>query len=115
MNVKDQYISKESISAKDADWQIVKLSTHPKHFYEINRFEFNSRLEIETNGQCHILNLVEGTKIRVITGERELSIHYAETFVIPAAKKYVLINMGKKRAKVIQSNVKANFCDTRFR
>ena len=114
--VPDQYISKESISAKDADWQIVKLSTHPKHFYEINRFEFNSRLEIETNGQCHILNLVEGTKIRVITGERELSIHYAETFVIPAAtQKYVLINMGKKRAKVIQSNVKANFCDTRFR
>ena len=70
---------------------------------------------MQTNNQCHILNLVEGTKIKVVTGNRSMIIHYAETFVIPAnTKNYTLINLGDTEAKVIQSNVKPNFCSTRF-
>ena len=42
-------------------------------------------------------------------------IHYAETFVIPAnAKKYTIKNLGNEQAKVIQSNVKPEFCGTKF-
>tara|TARA_R110002096_G_scaffold436058_1_gene666578 strand:- start:13135 stop:15816 length:2682 start_codon:yes stop_codon:yes gene_type:complete len=113
--VKDEYISKESIIDKGNDWQTVQLSTHPKHFYEIFRFEFHNEMYMQTNNQCHILNLVEGTKIKVVTGNRSMIIHYAETFVIPAnTKNYTLINLGDTEAKVIQSNVKPNFCSTRF-
>lgn len=91
------------------------VNAHPKHFYEIHRFEFDSLMEIFTNGQCHILNLVEGTKIKVVTGNRELVVQYAETFVIPSAtEKYTLVNLGGQRDKVIQSNVKPSFCAIRF-
>jgi predicted NBD/HSP70 family sugar kinase/mannose-6-phosphate isomerase class I len=114
-SVIENYISNQSILKSGNDWQTVKLSTHPKHFYEIHRFEFDSNMEISTNGQCHILNLVEGTKISVITGDRELVINYGETFVIPSATdNYTLVNKGGQRAKVIQANVKPSFCDTKF-
>lgn len=114
-SVKDEYISKESIIDSGSDFKTIRLSMHPKHFYEIFRFEFDNKMQIQTNNQCHILNLVEGYKIKVITGDRSIIIYYAETFVIPAnAKSYTMINLGDTEAKVIQSNVKPEFCDTRF-
>jgi len=112
-SVKEDYISKETIVKSTEVGKILKLSTHPKHFYEIFRFEFRNSMVVNTNNQCHILNLVEGAKIKVITGERSMIIQYAETFVIPSdAKTYTLINLGDTDAKVIQSNVKSEFCNT---
>ncbi|MDC0635246.1 ROK family protein [Flavobacteriaceae bacterium] len=113
--VKDEYFSKESIIDSGEDYKALQLSTHPKHFYEIFRYEFHNKMEVKTNNQCHILNLVEGSKIKVIAGDRSMVIKYAETFVIPAkAESYTIINLGDTEAKVIQSNVKPEFCNTRF-
>ena len=67
------------------------------------------------NNQCHILNLVEGNKIQVVTNDRTMDIHYAETFVVPAAVgAYKILNLGGEEAKVIQSNVKPEFCKIGF-
>ena len=71
-----------------------------------------NNLDVETKGQCHILNLVEGSKIRVITGNRNMIVHYAETFIVPSkAKNYQLINLGEKEVKVVQSFVKPEYCN----
>jgi predicted NBD/HSP70 family sugar kinase/mannose-6-phosphate isomerase class I len=114
-NVETDYISKETTIDENKNHRTKRLSTHPKHFYEVFRFEFKDNIEVATNNQCHILNLVEGSKIKVITGNKSMVIQYAETFVVPAnAKKYTLINLGETGAKVIQSNVKPEFCSTRF-
>ncbi len=113
--VVDEYISKERVLEKGDDWQTLLLPTHQKHFYEIHRFEFSNRIEVKTKNQCHILNLVEGSQIKIITGQRSIIINFAETFVVPsAAGEYTMINLGNEIAKVIQSNVKPDFCDTRF-
>ena len=114
-SVTKDYVSKETIVDSGNNWQTLRLSTHPKHFYEVFRYEFHDTMEVNTNNQCHILNLVEGSKIKVITGDRSMIIQFAETFVIPSgAKTYTIINLGDTKAKVIQSNVKPEFCDTRF-
>ncbi|WP_411031237.1 ROK family protein [Spongiimicrobium sp. 3-5] len=113
--VKEEYISKESSVASGRDWEILKLNTHAKHFYEVHRFEFQDTMEIKTHNQCHILNLVEGSKIKVVTGDRTIIIHFAETFVVPAdTRTYTIQNLGDNKAKVIQSNVKPEFCSTGF-
>ncbi|MDN3493533.1 ROK family protein [Winogradskyella bathintestinalis] len=113
--VQEEYISKETIIDEGIGYKTKRLSMHSKHFYELFRFEFNDEIEINTNNQCHILNLVEGSKIKVITGEKSMIIQYAETFVIPAkTKQYKMINLGSSEAKVIQSNVKNEFCSTRL-
>ncbi len=113
--VKEAYISTETILESSHHGKIKRLSTHPDHFYEVFRYEFYESIEVNTNNQCHILNLVEGSKIEVITGNRSMIIHYAETFIIPSdAKKYKLRNLGTLEAKVIKSNVKPEFCSTMF-
>lgn len=109
--VKDTLIAKQSIIKQGDDWQVINLMTHPDHFYAIHRFEFDTVIEGHTNGQCHILSLVEGDLILVRTGQMEQVIHYAETFIIPAdAVQYQIINKGKGRAKVLTAFVKDECC-----
>ena len=70
-------------------------------------------MSVSTNGQCHILNLVEGTKINVMANGRSMDVHYAETFVVPAAAgSYTIKNLGTGTAKVVQSNVKPEISKT---
>jgi mannose-6-phosphate isomerase class I len=105
--VREDYISKQKITSKGEGWKIVNLSTHPKHFYEIYRLEFMDTITVENEGQCHILSLVEGQQVEVVTNDRNMIVNYAETFVVPAAsKKYTLINLGKTEVKVIEAHVK---------
>ncbi|MDP9076161.1 MAG: class I mannose-6-phosphate isomerase [Bacteroidota bacterium] len=100
-------ISEQSPVALGSDWSIISLPTHSEHFYAIQRFEFDTEIEAETNGQCHILNLVEGDCIIVRTGEVEQLVYFAETFIIPAgAKTYSMRNAGAVKAKVICAFVK---------
>jgi mannose-6-phosphate isomerase class I len=109
--VTETLISKQTTLKKGHDWEIINLSTHPEHFYAIERFEFDTEITEDTNNQCHVLSLVEGESIAVITNDREQVIHYAETFIIPAAaKSYTLKNTGKTRAKVIKAFVKDECC-----
>jgi mannose-6-phosphate isomerase class I len=109
--VVDTLISKQSILKKGNDWQLINLSTHPDHFYAVERFEFDTIIEEYTNNQCHVLSLVEGESITVTTNGLQQVIHYAETFIIPAdAVKYTLTNTGKNKAKVIKAFVKDECC-----
>jgi mannose-6-phosphate isomerase class I len=109
--VKQELLSRQEVIKQGIDWQLVSLPTHPEHFYAIHRIEFDSTVEIATEGQCHILSLVEGIEITVRTGILEQPIHYAETFVVPAAAgSYVLMNQGKSHAKVVKAFVKDEHC-----
>src|SRR5690606_32826204 len=76
--------------------------------YDIHRYEFASEIDVETEGTCHILMLVEGSKIGLKTENGAFAeFNYAETFIIPAgAKRYQLINSTNKPAKVIKAFLK---------
>jgi mannose-6-phosphate isomerase class I len=102
------FISKPRVIDEGADWRIVHLQTHPDHFYDVRRFEFDEVVEIRTDGDCHVMSLVEGTSITLETasGARR-RFNYAETFVVPAAAgSYRLINESERRAMVVQAFVK---------
>jgi mannose-6-phosphate isomerase class I len=104
----DELISKPVVIDKGPYWELVHVPTHAQHFYDIHRIEFDFQVTIETNNVCHILMLVEGTSIKVLTADgTTLDFQYAETFVIPAAaKSYTLINTSGGKAKVVKAFVK---------
>ena len=108
--VADELISKPVVIESGNDWQLVHLPTHPNHFYDVHRIEFDNEVLIHTNDSCHILMLVEGSSIRVHTADgAEHIFYYAETFVIPAAAKaYRISNQGEGRAKVVKAFIKDN-------
>lgn len=106
--VKKELISEPRMVSKGSDWVLYELPTHEKHSYRVNRYHFHSEIIIETKGKCHVLNLVEGTAITV-RSEYGLNgrIHYAETFVVPAAaKSYTITNHSEMEAKVVLAFMK---------
>ncbi len=76
----------------------------------ICRYEFKDTVEIETQGQCHLLILVEGTSIALCVNGDGQTLHYAKTFTVPAAGNYRLKNKGAATAKVIVSFVNEEAC-----
>ncbi|MBC8152483.1 MAG: ROK family protein [Bacteroidetes bacterium] len=91
----------------DSAGRVVHLPTHPEHFYDVHRLEFDEAMTIRTDGQCHVLSLVAGQSVAVETDGGRSIFQYAETFVIPAAvPTYRLTNLGSAPVKVIKAFVK---------
>ncbi len=103
-----ELISKPILLESGDGWRVFRLPTHPDHFYDIQRLEFQDYFEARTENTCHVLCLVEGTSIILETaGGLRQQFHYAETFVIPAAAvSYRLRNEGSKLAKVVRAFVR---------
>jgi len=110
--VPDTLIAQPATNVIDEQSCVVHLPTHPEHFYDIYRYEFDDRVDILTKGQCHILMLVEGETIELTTADGSQQLfHFVETFAVPAAaKSYTLRNIGNSKAKVIVAFVKDEAC-----
>jgi len=106
--VQAELISHPVVLAEGADWRIIHLPTHPDHFYDVRRLEFSGSIDITTDGDCHVMSLVEGQSIVLETsGGLRQRFNYAETFVVPAAATaYRLVNEGGGIARVVQAYVK---------
>lgn len=106
--VATELISKPASIQQGIDWEVIHLPTHAEHFYDVHRLEFDTELVVETGGSCHVLMLVEGSKVTVLNGNKQATAFcYAETFVIPAAaQQYTLVNKGEGRARVIKAFIK---------
>ena len=105
--VREELVSKPVV-LEAGDVQIELLPTHEQHFYAIHRISFLRRAVIRTEGQCHLLMLVEGRSITVKTKRgSQYHVHYAETFVLPAAaEEYELINHYEEPVKLIKAFIK---------
>ena len=106
--VKKELIAHPVLLRKGDDWQVFHLQTHPNHFYDVQRWEFNTSVEVSTDGSCHVLSLTDGESVILETaGGQQALFNYAETFVIPAAAgSYTMKNNGKNPAKVVLTFLK---------
>jgi hypothetical protein len=106
--VRAELISQPALLAEGVNWRIIHLPTHPDHFYDVRRLEFSESMELATDGDCHVMSLVEGQSIVLETADgMRQRFNYAETFVVPAAAtRYRLVNEGGGMARVVQAYVK---------
>lgn len=106
--VEQELIATPYVLDEGDNWSVYHLPTHRDHYYDVHRIEFEGEVTVDTENTCHLLMLVEGTSIKVVSGDgvaREY--YYAETFIIPAeATPYTLQNKGSGSAKVIKAFLK---------
>lgn len=103
-----EFVSRPRQLDAGKDWKLLHLPTHPRHFYDVHRFEFSSQVSASTQGACHVLNLVEGESVAIETaGGMRQRFSYAETFVVPAAAgSYRLISENGQQLKVVKCFIK---------
>ena len=98
--------------AEGQGWKVIHMPTHPVHFYDVHRLDFDEVIEVNSENNAHILMLVEGDHLFLETGQgMRQRFNYAETFVVPAAaERYRLVNGGKGSVKVVKAFVKPEAC-----
>jgi mannose-6-phosphate isomerase class I len=105
--VKRELISRPQVTASGQGWQRIHQPTHRHHFYDVERYEFSTGVEVRTQGSCQVMSLVEGQSVLLESGGRRQRFHFAETFVVPAAAgSYRLSSEDGAPIKVVKSFVK---------
>jgi mannose-6-phosphate isomerase class I len=86
--VSEHLIDQEETVASGDGWREERTGLHPLEFIETRRHWFTSRVQHHTEGNLHVLNLVEGDEAIVESPKAAfppMTVHYAETFIVPAA------------------------------
>jgi hypothetical protein len=93
----EDYVARRLINqvaeiARGTAWREERTGLHESEFIETRRHWFSGATPHDTGGQrsgsVNVLNLVEGKEVVVESPDRAfepLVIHYAETFIVPAA------------------------------
>lgn len=92
-NRTEKWVKKEAINcfvpiAEGDGWREESTGLHEREFIETRRHWFTSKVFHNTNGSVQVLNLVKGREAIVESPSKAFSpfiVHYAETFIIPAA------------------------------
>jgi len=106
--VRKELISRPVPLAEGPGWTLAHLPTHPDHLYDVHRFEITTGVDVQTEGSCHVLNVVGGEWITLETAHGMRNrFNYAETFIVPAAAgSYRLVNGGRESAIVVKTFLK---------
>lgn len=87
-----------------------RTGLHPNEFIETRRHTFSKTVEHNTNGGVNVLNLVDGYEAVVESPEGKFepfTVHYAETFIIPACiGRYTITPVGDEECKTIKAYVR---------
>jgi hypothetical protein len=66
-------------------WVAERTGLHEAEPLETHRHWFTDVVPHETHGSVNVLNLVEGEEVTVEGDFEPFVVHYAETFIVPAA------------------------------
>lgn len=112
----EQWVRREGINditpiAQGDGWREEKTGLHEREFIETRRHWFTGKHLFSTDGSVTVMNLVEGREALVEspTGAfKPYVVHYAETFIIPAAVgEYTIRPFGESKGKEI-ATIKAS-------
>ncbi len=112
----ENWVKREGINditpiAEGEGWREEKTGLHEREFIETRRHWFTGKVRFQTCGSVQVMNLVEGREALVEspTGAfKPYVVHYAETFIIPAAVgEYTIRPYGESEGKEI-ATIKAS-------
>jgi len=93
-------------------WCEERTGLHEREFIETRRHWFTGKVPHHTQGGVNVLNLVEGAEVVVESPEERfatLVVHYAETFIVPAAVgPYTIRPTSPGRCATIKAYVRTN-------
>jgi hypothetical protein len=81
-------INRIELLGKNDGWKEERTGLHELEFIETRRHWFTKTTTHDTQGTVNVLNLVEGREVTVESPAGvfdPLVVHYAETFIVPAA------------------------------
>jgi mannose-6-phosphate isomerase class I len=113
--VKENLVNQIVVTESGDGWREERTGLHKREFIETRRHWFTKKVPHQTNDGVNVLTLIEGREIIVESpsGSFEpFTIHYAETFIVPAAVgEYTIRPYGESEGKecaTIKAYVRVN-------
>ncbi|MEU5871050.1 class I mannose-6-phosphate isomerase [Glycomyces sp. NPDC047369] len=109
-------VDQARVVAQTGDTVEERTGLHELEFIEVRRHWFSDEVLHDTEGTVNVLNLVEGDEVEVAspTGAfAPYTVHYAETFIVPAAVGPYLIRRSARSRSDRFGTVKASVRGTR--
>ena len=110
--VRRNLVNRKEVVARGDEWCEERTGLHEREFIETRRHWFTGKVEHDTRGGVNVLNLVEGPEIVVESPEgafEPFPVHYAETFILPAAVgRYTIRPTREDRCGTIKAYVRTN-------
>ncbi len=108
--VEDNLVNQTRTVTKNEHYKEEHTGLAELEFIETRRYWINDEVTIDNANSFNIANLVEGASALIRSPEKafaDFEVHYAETFIIPAAVKgYQVINTGKQPIGLIRAYVR---------
>ena len=109
--VKDKLVNQTRTVTENEHYKEEHTGLADLEFIETRRYWINDEVTIDNANSFNIANLVEGASALIRNPEKafaDFEVHYAETFIIPAAVKgYQVINTGKQPIGLIRAYVRS--------
>lgn len=104
-STKKELINAVSTIAEGDGWKEERTGLHEREFIETRRHWFSKPVLHTCGGSVNVLNLVEGREAIVESPDGAFEpfiVHYAETFIVPAAvERYIIRPYGESEGKTI--------------
>lgn len=108
--VKEKLVPMPKLLRQDQNGMEYIIGEHEKIFFQLRCLEFYREITDNTDGKFHVLNLVEGQKVRIesiVDTDRSYEIGYLEMAVVPACiGPYRIVNLGAGPVKIHKTLVK---------
>jgi len=106
--VRERLIPEPVMVREGPTWAEYRLGDIDRLFFAIHRLEFSVAVEDDTGAKFVALNVVEGERCEIVTGDNPpVELRFAESIIIPASVGgYTLRNTGRKPCKVVKAFVK---------
>ena len=109
--VRKNLINRVEVLDKHEGYKEERTGLHEREFIETRRYWFSESFELNTNDGVQVFNLVEGDEIVISCADESFkpyTVHYAETFIVPAAVGRFIISpkMKGKTYGVIRAYVR---------
>ncbi len=99
----DNLVNQIELIAEGDGWHEERTGLHKNEFIETRRHWFTKPVTHRTNDSVNVLNLIEGTEAIIESPTNAFApfvVHYAETFIIPAAVgEYTIRPFGESEGK----------------
>lgn len=99
----EQLVNRIDLISEGDGWREERTGLHKNEFIETRRHWFSKKVLHQTNDSVNVLNLVEGVEAIVESPENAFEpfvVHYAETFIVPAAVgEYTIRPFGESEGK----------------
>ena len=113
--VKDNIVQQPRAVRSGEGWAEYVIGEHDLLYFCLRRYEFEKRIEGDTNGVFHVLTLVDGERVAVYARDdpsHRYEQNYLDVVVVPAnVGPYVIENLGNQPVCVHKTHLKENFRD----